>query len=248
MSGIIYKYTYLPTGESYIGQTTNFSKRQKQHLKEDRVNLKFHNLLRKHYEDFTIEILEDNIDINDLNKKEKYYIQKYNSYKNGFNLTQGGDGNFQACNNYWKQHPEKMKEHIKKIQPLAAQASKQFWEKNPEWKKKHLEEMKNGWNEWYKNNKQKHQNNLKQAHLKAKEWRQNNPEQFQKNRQKAVNATKKPVELINTGEKFESASAAARYYNLSSSGISACCRGTRKSCGRDKNNKKMVWRYINKND
>jgi hypothetical protein len=44
-------------------------------------------LLRKHYEDFTIEILEDNIDINDLNKKEKYYIQKYNSYKNGFNLT-----------------------------------------------------------------------------------------------------------------------------------------------------------------
>lgn len=29
MSGIIYKYTYLPTGESYIGQTTNFSKRQK---------------------------------------------------------------------------------------------------------------------------------------------------------------------------------------------------------------------------
>ena len=63
MSGLIYRYIYSPTGESYIGQTTNFKKRQKEHLSEDRVNLRFHNLLRKHYEDFIIEILEDNIPI-----------------------------------------------------------------------------------------------------------------------------------------------------------------------------------------
>lgn len=109
MNGLIYKYTYSPTGESYIGQTTNFKKRKKEHLSEDRVNLKFHNLLRKHYEDFTIEILEDNIPIEKLDEREKYYIQLYDSMNHGFNLTDGGDGNFQACQNYWKNHPEKMK-------------------------------------------------------------------------------------------------------------------------------------------
>ena len=76
MNGLIYKYTYSPTGESYIGQTTNFKKRKKEHLSEDRVNLKFHNLLRKHYEDFTIEILEDNIPIEKLDEREKYYIDE----------------------------------------------------------------------------------------------------------------------------------------------------------------------------
>ena len=140
---------------------------------------------------------------------------------------------------------EEMKKHIMKIQPLAAEASKKFWRENPQWKQKHLQDMQKGWNNWKQNNFEQYQNNLKYAQSKAKEWRENNKRQFELNRQKAVNATKKPVELINTGETFESASAAARQYNIAATGISACCRGVRKSCGRDINNKKMVWRYIN---
>ena len=166
---------------------------------------------------------------------------------NGFNLTLGGDGKFQACQNYWKNHPEEMKEHIARVQPLAAQASKKFWQENPEWKKQHLQDMQEKWQNWKQNNTEQYQNNLKYAQLKAKEWREKNKEQFELNRQKAINALKKPVELINTGEIFESASAAARHFGIAATGIAACCRGTRKSCGRDKNNKKMVWRYI-KND
>ena len=54
MNGLIYKYTYSPTEESYIGQTTNFKKRKMEHLSEYRVNLKFHNLLRKHYEEILL--------------------------------------------------------------------------------------------------------------------------------------------------------------------------------------------------
>ena len=245
MNGLIYRYIYSPTGESYIGQTVNFKKRQKEHLSEDRVNLRFHNLLRKHYEDFIIEILEDNIPIEKLDERETYYIQLYDTMNNGFNLTLGGDGNFQACQNYWKNHPEEMKKHIMKIQPLAAEASKKFWRENPQWKQQHLQDMQKGWNNWKQNNFEQYQRNLKHAQSKAKEWRENNKRQFELNRQKAVNATKKPVELINTGETFESASAAARQYNIAATGISACCRGVRKSCGRDIKNKKMVWRYIN---
>lgn len=124
--GLIYCYTYWPTQKKYIGYTTNFKKRQNEHLTETRVNLEFHNLLRKHYENFTIEILEDNIPISNLSEKEKYYIQLYDSYKNGYNLTKGGNGGFEACNKYWKEHPDEMKQHIQKIQPLAAEAAKQW--------------------------------------------------------------------------------------------------------------------------
>ena len=245
MNGLIYKYTYLITGECYIGQTTNFKKRQKEHLLENRTNLRFHNLLRKHYKDFNIEILEDNIPKEKLDEKEKYYIQLYDSVNKGFNLTLGGDGGFQACQRYWKNNPEKMKKHIEKIQPLAAKASKEFWKNNPEWKQQHLQNMKKGWKKWKNNNKEQYEKNLKYAQSKAKEWREKNKDIVKINQQKAVNATKKQVKLINTGEVFESASAAGRHFNIAASGISACCRGVRKSCGRDKNNKKMIWRYIN---
>lgn len=105
--------------------------------------------------------------------------------------------------------------------------------------------MQEGLKKWRQNNPEQYQNNLKHLQSKAKEWRENNKEQFELNRQKGVNIRKKSVELVNTGEIFESASAAARQYNIAATGVSACCRGTRKSCGRDKNNKKMIWRYIN---
>ena len=38
-------------------------------------------------------VLEENLDNNDmLNEREKYYIDKYDSFKNGYNSTIGGDG------------------------------------------------------------------------------------------------------------------------------------------------------------
>jgi hypothetical protein len=50
--------------------------------------------------------------------------------------------------------------------------------------------------------------------------------------------------LINTGEEFESASAASRQYNICASNISACCRGVRKSAGKNKEGEKLIWKYI----
>lgn len=54
---------------------------------------KIYNAMNKYgKENFTCEILEDNVLIDDLNKKEIYYIEKYNSFINGYNSTKGGDG------------------------------------------------------------------------------------------------------------------------------------------------------------
>lgn len=82
----------------YVGQTTNFSRRKSEHLlklKENRhPNLKLQNAWNKYGEDnFIIEkITYENLSKEELDEQEKYYIQKYDSYNNGYNLTLGGTG------------------------------------------------------------------------------------------------------------------------------------------------------------
>ena len=48
--------------------------------------------MRKHgTENFEIELIEE-ISIDKLSEREMYWIEKYNSYHNGYNATKGGDG------------------------------------------------------------------------------------------------------------------------------------------------------------
>lgn len=243
--GIIYRYTYIPTGEMYIGQTTDFEKRKREHLNDYRSNQRFHNLLRKHYQDFIIDILETNVENSLLDEKEKYWIEYYNTFLgSGFNLTEGGDGSFSYCQNYWRNNPEKMKEHIDKIQPLAAAAAKEWRQNNPEKEKQRLDNLHQKSSEWREKNFEDFQQNLKKAQEKAKQWREKNPEKFKENQKKATLAASKKVLLVNTGEIFVSASEASRIYNIPASNISGCCRGVRKSAGKNNEGKKLIWKYI----
>lgn len=93
MKGIIYKITNKVNNKSYIGQTRytiEFRWKQHQHKKD---NTYFHNAIHKYgIENFSIEILEK-CNIEDLNSKEIFYIAKYDTFNNGYNLTIGGDGN-----------------------------------------------------------------------------------------------------------------------------------------------------------
>lgn len=93
MKGIIYKVTNKVNGKSYIGQTRytiEFRWKQHQHKKD---NTYFHNAIHKYgIENFSIEILEE-CNVEDLNSREIFYIAKYDTFNNGYNLTIGGDGN-----------------------------------------------------------------------------------------------------------------------------------------------------------
>ena len=93
MEGIIYKITNKVNGKSYIGQTRytiEFRWKQHQHKND---NTYFHNAIHKYgIENFSIEILEK-CNIEDLHSREIFYIAKYDTFKNGYNLTIGGDGN-----------------------------------------------------------------------------------------------------------------------------------------------------------
>lgn len=93
MKGFIYKITNKVNNKSYIGQTrytVEFRWRQHQHKKD---NTYFHNAIRKYgVENFIVEILEE-CDYKDLDSKEIYYIAKYDTFNNGYNMTFGGEGN-----------------------------------------------------------------------------------------------------------------------------------------------------------
>lgn len=96
-TGIIYIIKNKINDKVYIGQTTTDIKtRFNQHCKKSTLksrHYKIYNAIKKYgKENFYIEILEQNIDINKLDEREIYYIEKYNSYLKGYNSTKGGDG------------------------------------------------------------------------------------------------------------------------------------------------------------
>ena len=94
---IIYKATNKVNGKSYIGQTIRtLYERKKSHFNVAYNNpqFAFHNAIRKYgKENFKWEILCGCKDIDELNKKEKYYIKEYKTFgKNGYNMTTGREG------------------------------------------------------------------------------------------------------------------------------------------------------------
>ena len=94
----IYKASSKTTGKVYIGQSCqSLEKRMHQHLCRARTNYDptnhFHNAIRKYgFLDFDFEVIEDNIiDNSILDEREKYWIEYYNSYYDGYNSTFGGE-------------------------------------------------------------------------------------------------------------------------------------------------------------
>lgn len=90
----IYKITAKHNGKIYIGQSIDIYERWRGHWKQ--VNQGdsnyIHNAMRKYGKDgFIFEIIERcSQDI--INEREKYWIDYYDSYNNGYNLTIGGEG------------------------------------------------------------------------------------------------------------------------------------------------------------
>ena len=100
MSIGIYIITNKINNKSYIGQSVNIEKRITTHFwaafKENLPSYNFHiyQAIRKYgKENFEWHILEtlEEVDRVKLDELEKYYINKYNSYNNGYNMNEGGE-------------------------------------------------------------------------------------------------------------------------------------------------------------
>lgn len=91
----IYKITNNINGKVYIGKTNKtIMKRFKKHC-EDSLKYKERPLYRAFnkygIKSFSVNEIEE-CNPNIVNEREKYWIEYYNSFKNGYNATLGGDG------------------------------------------------------------------------------------------------------------------------------------------------------------
>lgn len=94
--GYIYIIRNYCNEKVYIGQTTqSIQERFNQHMKpstiKKRGTYKIYNAINKYgKENFYIELLEETTE-DKLDEREMFYINKFDSYKNGYNSTNGGD-------------------------------------------------------------------------------------------------------------------------------------------------------------
>ena len=97
MYGIIYKVTNTENDKVYIGQTIQtLSERRNKHYYKARHELNnnthFINALRKYPENsFIWEIADEADSQEELDNKEKYWIEYYNSVEDGYNTKDGGE-------------------------------------------------------------------------------------------------------------------------------------------------------------
>lgn len=96
MKGVIYIIKNNINSKVYIGQTIQKLKDRwyrhcgKSGISESESNMAIKRAILKYgKENFTIEVLEE-CDQCNLDEREKYYINKYNSYNSGYNSTEGG--------------------------------------------------------------------------------------------------------------------------------------------------------------
>lgn len=89
----IYKVTNKLNGKCYIGQTSDIKRRFCEHkalgYKEEEKGKALYVAFNKYgIDNFSFEVIDYCEDYND---KERFYIDLYNSYKNGYNMTLGGE-------------------------------------------------------------------------------------------------------------------------------------------------------------
>jgi len=218
MKGIIYKWTCNMSGKSYIGQTTNELRREKEFLSEYEIYTNENSKIDKARKKYGLnkgtwsksilkrlwcksgkeEKLRER-----LNYWEIYYIKEFDTFKNGYNSTDGGNTT-QISNETRIMLSEKAtQQHLKNNKHITKDVSKKISEKN-------------------KNHKH-NSNNIAKTIYKIPVYK----------------IDKNTKEII---EKYESIEKAGKENNINSNSIREVCRGNvRKTAGG------FIWKFCDKN-
>lgn len=89
----IYCFTNKLTGKRYVGQSINLERRYRQHVNNINASKPYFDYYLHFYgtDNFVYEVLEY-CDKSIQNEREAYWIDYFDSYNNGYNLTNGGSG------------------------------------------------------------------------------------------------------------------------------------------------------------
>lgn len=190
----IYKVTNKINGKVYIGQSVDIGRRWRQHMTAE-DDIYFHKAIQKYgVDNFIWEVIEK-CKKSELDERESYWIEYYDSFNNGYNCTKGGDGGpvmhgsdhpnwkggvtsdpehlKQYNKQYYETNKEKMKEKAKERSKEYYQAhkeqKKEYYETNKEKRKQyqeeHKEKIKQQQKEYYEANKEKRKEYDKQRYL-----------------------------------------------------------------------------------
>lgn len=226
--GVIYKHTNKYNYKSYIGQTINIPAYRWNKGEGYKDSPLFYNAICKYgWESFIHEIIESDVPIEKLNKREQYWIDFYktNQREHGYNLTSGGTGKLS----------KEQKEHRK-------QKLQEWRNQNPEIAQKSIDSMQQYW----KNHPEEKQKVLTKAQQASQEYWKNHPKEKQQimltMREKAKQTNIKPVKCIETNKTYESAREASRQTGIHYSNIGKVCSGKQKTAGG------YHWCFINKEE
>ena len=130
----IYKITNIINNKCYIGKSEDLAARIRRHYNSLLGGYNRNKHMQAAYEkygrgSFCIEILEEVGDEENINEREKYYIELYKSYdpEYGYNLTKGGDGG----NSYVDCMTEEQKEeHYKKHREIRTGKNNKNYKKH----------------------------------------------------------------------------------------------------------------------
>ena len=92
----IYLITNVETGKQYVGQTTSPKVRKSTHFSEMKRGIHPNEQLQQTYDkhgrkSFVFNVIDECETLEDVLELEKFYVAKYDTFKNGYNMTQGGD-------------------------------------------------------------------------------------------------------------------------------------------------------------
>lgn len=164
----IYKVTNKINGKVYIGQSVDIGRRWRQHMTAEDDNY-FHKAIQKYgVENFRWEVIEK-CKKKDLDEREIYWIEYYDSFNKGYNCTKGGDGGPVM---YGGDHP-----NWKGGISLDPEYSKKHYDANKEKKK---EKMKEYNKQYYEANKEKRKEKIKEYYEANKEKKKEKTKEYNK--------------------------------------------------------------------
>ena len=220
---IIYKHTNKINNKKYIGQTSQDPERRWRTNGEGyKDSPKFYEAIKKYgWNNFEHEIIEENLNQQEANEREIYWIAYYDTFNNdeaGYNMTPGG-GNYMKT--LWEN-----KEFREKMCKSFSESRKKSWS-NAEFAEAKLKSMLDGVHKCWSD----------------PEWRAKRIEAITGNK----NPNAKSVINIETKKIFTTIKEASEWAGLTStSGIGQCCLGKKKSCGKHPITKESLhWQYVN---
>lgn len=249
----IYKITNKVNSKAYIGQSQDIERRWTKHRRElnnnSHVNKHLQSAYNKYGADSFVWEIEEECEESLLDDREIFYIEKYDSFNNGYNQTIGGSGTRgyklseetkQKLSEARKgeKHPMYGKHHSEETRKKISEANKNPSEeirkrKSEARKGKHLSEEHR--RKLIESRKGKHHS--KETRKKMSEARKGITLSGEHRRKlsEAKRGEKHPrsrkVLCIETGIIYNTITEASRELNLNQSNISQVCTGKRKTCG-----------------